>query len=181
MKIKDFGPVIMIIVVLAVLAGAQGLLNRTSQPEMLQSQVAGTGNSLQDVRMFDLEIELKDDKEIVMRFTNSDQKEQMAELKREDRQERLTGEEAMEGIRVIVESSPPLTSTEPLTLIQGILDQLEIHQADVRELELEYELSDGTERKIELEVDKDRDDDDMENNEDSNMANDMNDDNQRKD
>jgi hypothetical protein len=40
------------------------------------------------------------------------------------------------------------------------LDQPEIHQADVKNLELEYELVDGTDPTIELEVDNDRDDDD---------------------
>lgn len=61
----------------------------------------------------------------------------------------------MEEIQIVVESSPAFTSSEPLTLIQGILDQLQINQADVREFELEFELMDGTERKIELEVDAD--------------------------
>lgn len=84
----------------------------------------------------------------------------MAQLRREDTSERLSGEEALERVRAIVESSPPLTSSEPLSIIQGVLDQLEVHQADVKEFELEYELNDGTERKIELEVDKERDDDD---------------------
>lgn len=53
MKFKDF---------------AQGILSRNSQPEMLQSQVGGTGNSLQEVTMFDLEIELQNDGEIEMRY-----------------------------------------------------------------------------------------------------------------
>lgn len=159
-KFKGYGPVIMIISLLAVLAGAQAIFGRGAQPEMFQSQVGGTGNSLQEVRFFDLEIELKDDAEIEIRYGSRGQEPQMAQLRREDTSERLSGEEALERVRAIVESSPPLTSSEPLSIIQGVLDQLEVHQADVKEFELEYELNDGTERKIELEVDKERDDDD---------------------
>ena len=160
MKFKEYGPVIMIIAVLAVLAGVQGMFGRTTQPEMLQSQVGGTGNSLREVTVFDLEIELHEGSEIEMRYMARDEDLQMAEVRRNDRNERLSGDEALEEIRVIVESSPPLTSTEPLSLIQGILDQLEIHQADVKDFDLEYELADGTKRTIELEVDKDRGDND---------------------
>lgn len=160
MKFKEYGPVIMIIAVLAVLAGAQGMFSRSTQPEMLQSQVGGTGNSLQEVTMFDLEIESHEGSEIEMRYMARGEDLQMAEVRRDDRNELLSGDEALEEIRVIVESSPPLTSTEPLSLIQGILDQLEIHQADVKDFDLEYELADGTERTIELEVDKDRGDND---------------------
>lgn len=159
-KFKGYGPVIMIISLLAVLAGAQAIFGRGAQPEMFQSQVGGTGNSLQEVRFFDLEIELKDDAEIEIRYGSRGQEPQMAQLRREDTSERLSGEEALERVRAIVESSPPLTSSEPLSIIQGVLDQLEVHQADVKEFELEYKLNDGTERKIELEVDKERDDDD---------------------
>ena len=159
-KFKGYGPVIMIISLLAVLAGAQAIFGRGAQPEMFQSQVGGTRNSLQEVRFFDLEIELKDDAEIEIRYGSRGQEPQMAQLRREDTSERLSGEEALERVRAIVESSPPLTSSEPLSIIQGVLDQLEVHQADVKEFELEYELNDGTERKIELEVDKERDDDD---------------------
>ncbi|NLL43348.1 MAG: hypothetical protein GX251_08405 [Firmicutes bacterium] len=159
-RFKGYGPVIMIIALLAGLAGAQAIFGRGAQPEMFQSQVGATENSLQEVKFFDLEIELKDDSEIEVRYGARGEGSQRAELRRDDRNERLLGDEALEQVRVIVESSPPLTSAEPLTLIQGVLDQLEIHQADVKEFELEYELNDGRERKIELEVDKDRDDDD---------------------
>ena len=155
MKLKGYGPIIMIIVVLAVLAGAQEMLSRTPQPEMLQSQVGGPGNSLKEVTMFELEIALRNDQEIELLYIARDQDTPAATVRRDDRNKHSSGEEAMEEIQIVVESSPAFTSSEPLTLIQGILDQLQINQADVREFELEFELMDGTERKIELEVDAD--------------------------
>ena len=47
MKWKGYIPVVMMIAVLAVFVGAQEMLSRTPQPDMLQSQVSGPGNTLQ--------------------------------------------------------------------------------------------------------------------------------------
>ncbi|HKM42382.1 MAG TPA: YusW family protein [Limnochordia bacterium] len=160
MKLKDYGLVIVMIALLAVLAAAQGIFSRTVQPEMFQSQVGGTGTSLEDIKRFDLEIELDDDRDIEIRYRTRDE-EFEAQIRRDDRNDQtLSGEEAVRAVRTIIESSPSLGTTEPLTLIQGILDQLEVHQANLKEFDLEYTLSDGSERSIELEVDKDRADDD---------------------
>lgn len=166
MKFKGYGPVVMIIVFLTVLAGARSLLSQGPEPEMLQSQVGGAENSLEQVATLELEIELRDDSEIELRYMARGEGSPMVELRRDDRNENLSGDDALEGVRVVIESSPPLTTSEPLTLIQSILDQLSIHQADVREFELEYELVDGTERSIELDVDRDRENDDSDSDDD---------------
>lgn len=160
MELKGYGPIIIIIAVLAILATAQGLYGGAVQPDMLQSQVSGTGTSLEEIRRFDLEIELNDDREIEIRYQTQGEETQ-AQVRRGDQNgETLSGEEATRSVQTIIESAPSLTNTEPLTIIQGILDQLGVHQANVKEFDLEYTLADGMERTIELEVDKDRDDDD---------------------
>lgn len=159
MSFKGYGPIIMIIAFLTVLVGAQSMFSSTPQPEMLQSQVGGTENSLQEVILFDLELELHDGTETEMMYLAQGDDTYVAEFRRENRDQDLSGQEALDQIRTVVESAPPLTSTESLTLIQGILDQLQIHQGDVKEFELEYELADGTERSIDLEVDNERDGD----------------------
>lgn len=46
--------------------------------------------------MFDLEIELRDDSEIEMLYMARGQDSQIAKIRREDRNERLSGEEALE-------------------------------------------------------------------------------------
>ncbi|MCK9526696.1 MAG: YusW family protein [Limnochordia bacterium] len=171
MRLKGYGPVIAVIAVLAVLAAAQGIFSRTVQPEMLQSQVGGTENSLQDVQFFDLEIELVDDREIEIRYQARSEDSQTAEIRRGDRdEETLSGQEAVSGVQTIIESAPSLSTAEPLTLIQGLLDQLEIHQAEVKEFDLEYALSDGIERSIELDVDQDRANDDDDDDDDDDDA-----------
>ena len=159
MKWKGYIPVVMMIAVLAVFVGAQEMLSRTPQPDMLQSQVSGPGNTLQEVRRFELELELRNDQDIEVHYVSDDQGFPLATVRREDRPRHSTGEEAVDEIRILVESSPALTGNEPLTLIQGILDQLQVNQADLKDLELEFELMDGTQREIELEVDNDDDDD----------------------
>ena len=102
--------------------------------------------------MFELEIELRNGQEIELLYMDRNQDTPAATVRRDDRNTQSSGEEALNEIQIIVESSPALTSSEPLTLIQGMLDQLEINQADLSEFELEFELMDGTECKIDLEV-----------------------------
>lgn len=160
MNLKGFGPIIVIVAVLAVLTISQGLFNSSIEPEMLQSQVSGTGTSLGDVKKFELEIELNNNRDIEIRYQTQGERTEAQYLREDQNGEMLSGEEATSAIQVIIESAPSLANTEPLTLIQGILDQLEIHQANLREFDLDYELMDGMERSIELEVDIERGNDD---------------------
>ena len=72
--------------------------------------------------------------------------------------ERRDDDEARQEVEILISSLPPLDQTEPLTLVQAVLDQLRVHQKDIEDFELEYKLNDGSYHKIEMEID-DKDDD----------------------
>lgn len=159
MKIKHYLPVILIVVIFGVLIGVNSFLTRhlePDSPELYQSQAGDVGNSLKDITKFELEIELKKGNEIRMDYWTDQQGTPMAIVHRSDRpanEGTVSDEKAKEEIQTLIASLPPLTAKEPLTLIQPVLDQLAIHQADIKDFELEYELTDGTHSKIELEID----------------------------
>lgn len=163
MNFRKYLPVILIILTLSVMVGAQEFLRQAEpdSPDQLRSQVGNVGNSLDNIRKWDLEIELFDDAEIDFLYESHNQDSPRASVIREDRPEnqRITGEEAVAEIEMLVNALPTLPTNEPLTLIEAILEQLEISQSDINEFELEYRLADGTVYDIELEVDDDDADD----------------------
>lgn len=108
----------------------------------------------------DLEIELVNDAEVTLTYLAEEGQEPRAVIRRGDRpeQQEITGQEAIDQTQAIAGAIPPLPTGEPLTLIQAVLDQLAIAQADVKEFELDFLLTDGTRGSVELQVDE-RDDD----------------------
>lgn len=145
MNFRRYIPIV-ILLLLITAATVQGLRRQTAEPELFQSQVAGTENSLEQISNLELEIELREGREIEMEYSS--------------RRQNSGDDEANEEIRSLVEALPPLTENRPLAIIQATLEHLGIDESNVKEFELEYELTDGIERSIELEVDNDNDDDD---------------------
>lgn len=162
MKPRQYVPILVAIIVLGLLAGAQNFLARETEPippEMGQAQVGKVGNSLKDFTEFELEIEFMAKQEIKMHYMKDSQDSEMALVRRSE-QNRVAGDKAAEEIQDLIGSLPSFQTNEPLTLIAAVLDRLEIKQDVVREFELEYELLDGTRGKLELEIDDFDDDDD---------------------
>lgn len=159
MKMRQYLPVILIVAVLGVLAGAQTFLARgpePNSPELYQSQVGKPGNFLENMAEFELDIELRDNKRVKMHHLKNEQDSAMASVLRGDRSDTenpISGEQAVQEIKNLVGSLPSFTAKEPLALIKAVLDQLEIHEKDLREFELAYELADGTRGSVELDVD----------------------------
>lgn len=145
MNLKRYIPLIVLVLLVAA-ATVQGLRQQTTEPKLFQSQVSGTENSIEQISSFELEIELREGKEIEMEYSN--------------RRQNTEENQETQKIRNLVEALPPLTESRPLATIQATLDHLGIDEENVKEFELEYELNDGIDRKIELEVDHDDDDDD---------------------
>lgn len=145
MNFRRYIPIV-ILLLLVTAATVQGLRRQTAEPELFQSQVAGIENSLEQISTLELEIELREGREIEMEYYS--------------RQQSSGDDEVNEEIRSLVEALPPLTENRPLAIIQATLEHLGIDESNVKEFELEYELTDGIERSIELEVDNDNDDDD---------------------
>lgn len=163
MKIQRFIPFLIIAVVLGVLVYTQGWLQpkpEVDAEEEIRSQAATPGNRLEDIRRMDLEIELVNDAEVTLTYLAEEGQEPRAVIRRGDRpeQQEITGQEAIDQTQAIAGAIPPLPTGEPLTLIQAVLDQLAIAQADVKEFELDFLLTDGTRGSVELQVDE-RDDD----------------------
>ncbi len=166
MKYERFLPVLIIAVILGALVYAQGWLGNQSAPEPetneeIRLQAAQANNKLEDIVWFDVEIELMNDAEIEVTYSASEGRDPRARIRRGNQPDNpeITGQDAINQVEGIAAAIPPLTSNEPLNLIQAILDQLEIAQSDVDEFEVEYRLKDGTRGAVELDV-KDHDDDD---------------------
>ncbi|HHT43326.1 MAG TPA: hypothetical protein GX014_08020 [Firmicutes bacterium] len=139
MKLKHYIPLI-VFLLLAGAAVVQGL-RRDVTPQQLQSQVAAPENSLDQIASLELEIELVEGKEVQMRYSRQ-----------------AGDDDSAERVRMLIEALPPLGERRPLAIIQAALDHLEIDETNVQEFELEYELGDNFERKIELDVDRYDDD-----------------------
>lgn len=152
MKLRHYVPLI-VLALLITAAAVQGL-RRTPEPEHFQSQVAATANTLEDVARFELEIELREGREIEMDFQSPNRAASTATG------ERKTGDEALEEVGSLIEALPPLSESRPLGVIQAVLDHLGLDEENLKEFELEYELRDKVERSIDLDVDRERDDDD---------------------
>ncbi|NMB02140.1 MAG: hypothetical protein GX971_11610 [Firmicutes bacterium] len=152
MNVKRYIPLIVLVLLVAA-ATVQGL-RQQSQPKLLQSQVAGTENTLEQISDFELEIELREGREIEMKYSSQGP----ASSNRTGQS--TSGDPAVEEIRTLVEALPPLTENRPLAIIQATLDYLEIDESTVKEFELEYELMDSIKKSIELDVDRNRDDND---------------------
>jgi hypothetical protein len=103
--------------------------------------VAAPENSLDQIASLELEIELVEGKEVQMRYSRQ-----------------AGDDDSAERVRMLIEALPPLGERRPLAIIQAALDHLEIDETNVQEFELEYELGDNFERKIELDVDRYDDD-----------------------
>lgn len=165
MKIRQYLPIIIILLLFGVLVSANNYLVKKQpvepdldpkSPELYQSQAADRGNSLKNVVRFDLEVELNNDDEIEMSYWTDNHGNNRATVRREN--ERRDDDEARQEVEILISSLPPLDQTEPLTLVQAVLDQLRVHQKDIEDFELEYKLNDGSYHKIEMEID-DKDDD----------------------
>ena len=152
MKFKRYIP-LLVLVILAAAAVIQGLRSQVAQPELLQSQVTAAANSLDMISSWELEIELHGGEELEMSYSSRGRASSTG-LGR-----RRSDDDAVEEIRLLVEALPPLAEGMPLGIIQAALDHLEIDESDVKEFELEYELTDGFERKIDLDVNSDDDND----------------------
>lgn len=153
---------ITILVIIGVLFGANILAQRSDpgSPEHYQSQAGGASTAIDEVVKFDLEIELTNDRELEMYYWRDREGKARANLEHWDDRDR-DEESARREIENLITNLPPLTTKEPLTIIQATLDQLEISQDELEEFELEYKLADGFTNKIDLEVnDVDDDDDD---------------------
>jgi|SRR5690554_5790690 len=167
MRIQRYLPILIIAVILGALAYAQGWLDtsalpETNLPDEIRSQAAAPNNNIEDIAWLELDIELMNEDEIELEYRSSGDDERHARLKRDDRpdQREVTGQDAVDQTAAIVGAVPPLDTNEPLSLIQGVLDQLEISQSDVKEFELEYRLKDGTRGSVDLEIKDSIDDDD---------------------
>jgi len=165
MKLQRFIPFVVIAVLVGALAYAQvGLRPKQKQDtgEQMRSQVSTPGNRLEDFRRLDVEIELVNGAEVTLVMINQDDEDPRAVLRRGDRpeQEEATGQEALDQTEAVVGAIPALPTNEPLKLIQAVLDQLAVAQADVREFEFEYILANGESGAVELQV-KDREDADL--------------------
>ncbi|MDI9441466.1 MAG: hypothetical protein GX101_06310 [Firmicutes bacterium] len=152
MDFRRYVPLV-IIVVLAVAATVHGLRQQAAQPKQIQTQVAEAENTLEQISEFKLEIELRDGRDIEIEYSAQ------GRASTDHTGQRLFSDEAVEEIRQLVATLPPLTENRPLTIIQATLDHLEIDEGNVKEFELEYELEGDMERSIELEVDRDDNDD----------------------
>jgi len=165
MKIQRFIPVLVIAVILVALAYAQGWLQTKPRSgtveEEIRSQAATPGNRLEDLRRLDLEIELVNDAEIKLAYNAQEGQDPRAMLRRGDRPDEgeVTGQAAVDQTEAIAAAIPSLPTSEPLTLIQSVLDQLAIAEGDVREFEFEYELTNGTRGAVDFQ-NKDSGDDD---------------------
>ncbi|HHT36954.1 MAG TPA: hypothetical protein GX019_07225 [Firmicutes bacterium] len=154
MKSRQYIPII-VLAVLALLVGANSFFAKppdSDAPRFFQSQAGGAGSSPADVVKFELDIELMDGDEIEMDYSKDRDGRPRAEIVRRNG-EKLSGDEAAAEIETLISSLPPLTSREPLTLVQGVLDQLQIAQDDLEEFELKYRMTAGFSNKIELEID----------------------------
>lgn len=162
MKFKHYLPIVIVIAMFGILVGANNFLTKTQSiepenPQLYQSQAADGGNDLEKITNFELEIELKNDDEIEMHYWTDQEGTAQAIIDQDNN--RTQDQAAQEQVQQLINSLPPLAQTEPLTLIQAVLDQLEISQNDLDEFELKYRLTDGTYNKIELEIEDDDDDD----------------------
>lgn len=153
MNYKRYLPLAILLLLVAA-ATVQGLRQQTAEPELYQSQVAGTENTLEQIAELELEIELREGREIEMEYDGE------GRAKSNSTGQATSGDNAVEEIRSLVEALPPLGENRPLAMIQAVLEHLGIDESNVKEFELEYELQDGLERTIELDVDRDNDDDD---------------------
>ncbi|NLM39272.1 MAG: hypothetical protein GX205_04395 [Firmicutes bacterium] len=167
MKYERYVPVLIITVILGALVYAQVRLGNQNTPgpdtgEEIRLQAATVNNKLDDIDWFDVEIELMNDAEIEVTYSAGENQDPRARIRRGDQpdQPEITGQDAINQVESIVAAIPPLTSNEPLNLVQAILDQLQIAQSDVDEFEVEYQLKDGTRGAVELDV-KGLDDDDF--------------------
>jgi molybdopterin converting factor small subunit len=149
-EFKRFIPVLIIIPLLVglVVYGQSRL-----ESQQLKTQIPGGANSLEQLERFQLALELEDDAQIEMDYEKLSDKETFALVRRANPDgniERLEGDSAQQQIQALIQNLPALSETEPLALIESILEQEGISANKVRSIDLRYKLKDGSEKMVSL-------------------------------
>lgn len=147
MNYKKYIPFLILIplVALIVIFGQRSL-----SPEPLRTQISGA-NSLEQIYRLQLAIDIGNEAQFEIDYDNPEEDDLYALVRRQSTEgnvDRIEGQQALEQIETFVEQIPSLADSDPLNLVQSILEQEDLAAPDIQTVNLRYQLDSGLQKTI---------------------------------